>query len=230
MKRFLLGLFALVGMLCASAQDIIVKSDGSTVMCRIVEVNGTDVVYLKWSDLNGPRYVMDRSVVANINYQDGRQDKINKQTSNAYAPGNQQTGSSNYNDNALISLDRSRRYTAPMLKKAKTLKIIGLTVGPALTVAGAVLMGLEASYGWDSSATSAFIGGAVVCAAGIATTTGCLIKASQLKREYSEVSCAPLIQHQIAFGNGSRLTAGVDLIRDNRFKESTFGMGLKYNF
>lgn len=211
----------LAGVLAASAQDVIVRNDGSTVLCRIVEVNGTDVVYLKWSDLNGPRYIIDRSAVANINYQDGRQERINQQSANAYAPGNQQTGDWSYNDNALVALDRSMHVYD---KKIRTLKTVGWTVGPALLVGGGVLFGYCIEF--PVLATL----GSVLMAGGIATTTVCLIKANRLKKLANEISCAPVFEHEFELANGSRLCAGIDMIRDNRFRQSTLGIGLKYNF
>ena len=92
MKKLLVFLMTLLAVFTAVAQDVIIRKDNSTILCRIVEVHDDEVVYLKWSDLNGPCYVMDRSIISNINYQDGKQDKFNPQNSNAYAPGNQQTG------------------------------------------------------------------------------------------------------------------------------------------
>ena len=86
MKKLLLFMFMAVGILSATAQDVIVKSDGSTILCKVIGVNNNEVIYAKWSDLNGPQYIMDCSLISNINYQDGRQEKINDQTSNLYAP------------------------------------------------------------------------------------------------------------------------------------------------
>lgn len=80
MRKFFIFLMVFFATFIAAAQDVIVKNDNSTILCRIVEVNNNEVVYLKWSDLNGPRYIMDRSLIANINYQNGRQDKLNPQT------------------------------------------------------------------------------------------------------------------------------------------------------
>ena len=60
MKQLLLFLF----LLCSTgvfAQDVIVKKDGSTIVCRVVELTSSEIVYKKWSDLNGSNYVMNRA-------------------------------------------------------------------------------------------------------------------------------------------------------------------------
>ena len=227
MKKFLVFLVALVASIAASAQDVIVKNDNSTILCRIVEVNNNEIVYLKWSDLNGPRYVMDRSLIANINYQDGRQDKFNQQASNAYAPGNQQTGSSEYNDNMLLTMDKNRSIYE---QKAKKLRIIGCVVGAAFVAGGLALYLSNDPYfeNGDGSALSAV--GVAITGVGIGTTIGSLIVANKIQKKAQSLSFAPVFQKEFNLGNGKSLCAGVDAIRDRQYKQTTLGLGLQYNF
>lgn len=228
MKKFLVFLMALVATLTATAQDVIVKNDNSTILCRIVEVNNNEVVYLKWSDLTGPRYVMDRSLIANINYQDGRQDKLNQQTSNAYAPGNQQTGAAMYNDKALLAMDYEKNDYA---KKAKNLKIIGWTVGAPITAAGIGMIIWGCCNTDDSGYAAAMIGpGAAAAVVGIGTLSYCLIKSNKIEKQYNTLTTAPIYQQEFNLGNGKSLCAGVDVIRDRQYKQTTLGLGLQYNF
>lgn len=73
MKNLLVILF----ILCSanvSAQDVIVKKDGATIVCRVVEVTATEITYIKWGDLNGSNYVMDKSLVSGINYKSGKKE------------------------------------------------------------------------------------------------------------------------------------------------------------
>ena len=63
-----------------SAQDVIVKKDGSTVVCRIVEVKPIEITYKKWSDLKGPNYIMDISLASVLNYEDGRKVVLSEQS------------------------------------------------------------------------------------------------------------------------------------------------------
>lgn len=74
MKHFLLAtLFAL----CAthvSAQDVIVKKDGSTILSKVLEVNSEDVKYKKSSNKKGPTYTIKKSEILSINYENGEKD------------------------------------------------------------------------------------------------------------------------------------------------------------
>ena len=223
MKKLLFFLFAIATILPASAQDVIVKKDGSTVLCRIIEVNGSDVIFKKWSDLDGANYIMDRSQISNINYQDGRQDKLNEQTSNAYAPGNQQTGQGQYNDNALYKLDKTRNLYSDQARKYK---IIGWTVGGVCVAGGLGLL----IYGIKEDYLICEILGGVLMGGGAATTTVCLIKAHKIEKKALQIASAPIIQKEFNFGNQTSLSAGVDMIHDNKLNTTTLGLGLHFNF
>ena len=63
MKKILLALMMMCSM-CAVAQDVIVKTDGSTIVCRVQNLTTTEVVYKKWSNLKGPNYAINRSEVS----------------------------------------------------------------------------------------------------------------------------------------------------------------------
>lgn len=230
MKKLLLFLMLIMACVSATAQDVIVKKDGSTVLCKIIQVNGNEVIYLKWSDLKGPQYIMDSSLVSNINYQDGRQDKLNEPTENSYAPGIQQSGAAQYNDNALLAMDKARNNYSPYLQKAKKLKVIGWSVGSSIVICGVGVMvvGLLQSRRSDAEAITTI--GGIVALGGIATTTGCLIRAHQLKNKATQIAIAPVLQKEFNFGDGTSLSAGIDMIRDNQFKNTTFGLGLQFNF
>ena len=232
MKKVLILLIAMIVALGAMAQDVIVKKDGSTVLCKVLEVNNGEVIYKKWNDLNGANYIMDRSMISNINYQDGRQDQLNAQTNNAYAPGIQQTGNWNYNDNALLALDRQMNGAINYGKRAKNLKIIGWTVGGIIFIGG-----VSASISWINMASSnshyleqLFMFGVPLVLIGAATTTTCLIYANKYQKMADSAYAAPLIEKEFKIGNEMSLSTGVDLLRDNRFNQSALGVGLRLNF
>ncbi len=100
-------LLVLLLLLCSagvSAQDVIVKKDGSTIVCRVVEVTDSEITYKKWSDLNGSNYVMDKSLASTINYENGKKESFSEAT-NLYTPNNQNDGTQQYNDKALLAID-----------------------------------------------------------------------------------------------------------------------------
>ncbi len=103
MKHLLILLFLLC-FVSVSAQDVIVKQDGSTIVCRIVDLTSSEITYKKWNDLNGSNYVMNRTDASAINYENGK--KVNlSEVDNLYKPGNQNDGVQNYNDRALLEID-----------------------------------------------------------------------------------------------------------------------------
>ena len=101
-----------------SAQDVIVKKDGSTIVCRVVELTSTEITYKKWNDQNGSNYVMNRSDASAINYENGKKVNLSEAT-NLYQPNNQNDGVQQYNDRALLRMDYA---ASNPLKKARTIK------------------------------------------------------------------------------------------------------------
>lgn len=55
----------------ASAQDVIVKKDQSTIMSKVLEITSAEIKYKKWSNQDGPAYSIRRSEVLSINFENG---------------------------------------------------------------------------------------------------------------------------------------------------------------
>ena len=75
-----LFLLCLAGM--ATAQDVIVRTDNSTVLSKVLEISSTEIKYKKWDNQDGPIYSIDRSEVISINYQNGEVETFSGNTSN----------------------------------------------------------------------------------------------------------------------------------------------------
>ncbi len=58
MKKTVFFLLLLSVVSCAFAQDVIVRTDGSTILCRVVSVGSDQVYYKKWSNLKGTTYTI----------------------------------------------------------------------------------------------------------------------------------------------------------------------------
>ena len=69
-----------------SAQDVIIKKDGTAVVCRIMELNASEIIYKKWEELSGSTYVMDRSLASSIHYLDGKVVSLSKAASEDFSP------------------------------------------------------------------------------------------------------------------------------------------------
>lgn len=76
MKRFILSLVAIVFTSVCFAQDIIVKKDGSTIMAKVLKVSQTEVEYKKFSNQDGPSYVISIADLLAINYKNGETEKF----------------------------------------------------------------------------------------------------------------------------------------------------------
>ena len=210
----------------AFAQDVIVKKNGSTVLCRIVEVNSSEVVYKKWTNLKGANYVMERSDVSAINYENGKKDLLSTPDTNQYAPGNQNTGQQQMNDNALLRMD----YNAQKIPaKVKKLKIIGWTGGIILAGAGAAIIMYYAEDEETYSDVLPYCIGSI--AAGAIWTGSFLYSAKRYQKiANSMVLSTPIWQDEFKLKEGKTLIAGVDLLKDNMHQSNTIGLALRCNF
>ena len=81
MKKLSLFIVLFCASLMTMAQDVIVKKDGSTIQSKVMEINGTEIKYKKWSNQDGPMYCINRSEIMSINYQNGEVEKFSEGTS-----------------------------------------------------------------------------------------------------------------------------------------------------
>lgn len=228
MKKLLLFLM-LLSATNAFAQDVIVKKDGSTIVSKVIEITSTEVKYKKFSNLNGPTYTIAKTELQAINYEDGEKEMFTQNTfdSTAFTPN--KTNNQYVSDTTLIRMAGGISLEQKQMRKIKRLRTYGWTVGAIISIPGTVFLvwGIAVDEG-----EALIAGGAAMMAAGIATTSGCLIRAHKLhQRSQYFVQSAPLYQQKITFNNGTFLATGVDVIRDNQLNNNpTLGLGVRYNF
>ena len=101
MKTF--KLFLVISLICVTyitqAQDVIVKKDNSTILSKVIEINGSEIKYKKWSNLDGPTYSISRSEIVSINYQNGEVEKFEN------IPNNTPTQQNNVSPKAYMERD-----------------------------------------------------------------------------------------------------------------------------
>lgn len=229
MKQLLVLLLFLCS-IGASAQDVIVKKDGSTILCRIVEVGSSEIIYKRWSDLGGSNYVMNRTDASVINYESGKKENISEMTNDLYALNNQNDGTQYLNDQALLTIDATERNFVNRNKKARTLKAIGWIGGATLVTFGIILIAADdyEFFGFNSSdETSLGIG---IVGLGAAWTTSFLLLSSHQKEKVKTLDVSAIWQYDFKLSGNSSLSAGIDIIRDRSIGENTLGLGLRYNF
>lgn len=225
-------LMLLVSMVVA-AQDVIVKKDGSTILSKVVEISDTQVKYKKFSNLEGPTYVVSISELTSINYQNGEKENFESSQAtvtqtqtpsvpsyeNAYGPYVQQSGTMS-DAELLKAYKRSKAITDP--SRIKKLKITGY-VFCGLAVAGAFMSG----FGFDEPVY--ITGYALLCSSAI-IGPACLIAGCHKQKINNRMSSASIFQQEIPIGSNARMTADVNLLKDNFTKQQTVGLGFHLNF
>jgi len=77
MKKISILVLLLIGSFLSFSQDIITLRDGSKIEGKVSEVGNKNILYKRFSNLNGPVYTLDIEDVALINYESGAIDKFN---------------------------------------------------------------------------------------------------------------------------------------------------------
>lgn len=254
MKRILL-LMMFMCSLCTWAQDVIVKKDGSTVVCRVIEVTKTEVIYKKWTDLEGSNYIIDKSLVSAINYENGKKDNLDDTAATVQS-------TKLMTDDELLKMvsneEVQKKIKTPAQLKAKItrLKRVGwigggvcMAAGVALIVTGCLIEDEWYHWGWTDyisgqyHSESYFVNetlwnltgpGIALLAGGAALTTGCLVKAHKTKKQILQsqysVHSTPLYHQEFKLKNGASFATGIDFLGDNTNRHPALGIGLNYKF
>ncbi len=87
MKRVLFVTALMLFGMAAAAQDVITTKDGDDIQAKVIEITETDVMYKKYSNLNGPTYILSKSDILIVRYENGEKE-VFRETSkaNAYKP------------------------------------------------------------------------------------------------------------------------------------------------
>ena len=79
MKKHLLFLILIIPFL-GNSQDFIFKKNGDEIKAKIVEIGKDEIKYKKFENLEGPIYVIEKSIIFLIKYENGSKDVFNKET------------------------------------------------------------------------------------------------------------------------------------------------------
>ena len=227
MKKFLFILMIAVtgGAMKCAAQDVIVKKDGSTIVSKVLEITSTEVKYKKFTNLQGPTYTVAKTELQAINYENGEKETF---TSTASTDPLVIQSQQSVSDMALLQMAGDPELN--LQQKIKRLRKAGWIVGGTL-VAGGLSLIVGGLADDDEFYFPGLVSGGVSCAAGVIISGACLISAHYLeKRNRLSVYNAPLYQKDFTFSNGTSLTTGVDILKDNRFHSQTLGIGIRYHF
>lgn len=233
-------LLMLLCSLTASAQDVIVRKNGSTVICRILEVGQTEIVYKRWTELNGNNYVMDIAGIASIHYENGKKREFGTSAGFPSVSAGARNGA--IDDGSLMNMAEK----SLNLAKARQLKKIGW-IGGSLLMAGGVtclvlgIIGTDEynSYGYydyggyyeTTMSPGLIAAGAIMAAGGITLASVCTIKANKLKNHTPFIiQSIPLVEKNILTGKNSSLAASFNSFQTSTQKTPGFGLGLTCKF
>lgn len=201
----------------ASAQDVIVKKDGSTIESKVMEVGESEVKYKKYSNQNGPLYTISTRDLQCINYENGSKDTFVSPNNNTSIV-TKETASQFSNDQYLLK-DYSLK------QKGKKLRLWGWTI------CGASLIASVATIAVCSGEPDNLAFVAAPVAAGVCFGLPLIIIGDKKYRNAdSFVQSSPIYQHEFSITKNDRLMVGVDMLRDNTRKQQTLGLGISYNF
>lgn len=233
MKKILLFLVALAFTGICSAQDVIIKKDGSTILAKVLKITETEVEYKNFDNQDGPTRSISISNLQGINYQNGQ-----KEVFSAAVPGivTGETATQFSNDQELLRMYNTIYNQPDMMKKAKRLKMAGWIVGGTLVATATLvaLCGINAKHdgdGYKYKTKWVYMIELPIAAAGVAVWAGCYYGAKSIERESKlSVQSSPIFQQEFNVGKNDRLMVGVDILNDNTMKHQTLGMGIRYNF
>ena len=97
-KKLFLALLILMGNF-AQAQDIITKKNGDDIKAKVVEVNQNEIKYKSFSNPDGPLFVIYKSDVLLIRYENGSKDIFNESNSTNNSSSTSVVTSSSSNSN-----------------------------------------------------------------------------------------------------------------------------------
>lgn len=215
-----------------NAQDVIVKRDAKTIVCKVLEISDSEVKYKTWANLEGPTYILKTSEISVINFSNGTSQTFNNETK-------QDTF---YNTTAnpihIASQDIANRNDLEKKKvkaNATTNKQIGSAIDAIGTISGGLIAGIAMvnfmSNGHHSDSAKVILPifiGAVGGFAGWAITHNLNPfheRAAVLEDVYS-INTTHVYQHQITPNRYINL----DVINDNKSNKNTFGIGYSYYF
>lgn len=222
MKKIMFFLMLIVSVLTASAQDVIVKKDGSTILSKVLEIGSTEVKYKKWNNLNGPIYTIFKSEIQVINYHNGLKETF----TNARQP-QREFDYNNYASQMANSMAANNKLQKEKLyASAKSWNTVGSVLYWVCFIGGAVTGVLVYD---DSNQAPAWIAIGGGTASGVLCLLICKSIANNKENAANSISSIPLIKQNFDVGIG-RLSAGIDLVNDTKVKNNGIGIGLRLNF
>lgn len=225
MRKYLFLIFLFASTLTASAQDVIVKKDGSTILSKVIEIGTAEIKYKKWNNQNGPNYTISKSEVQAINYENGDKETFGEEV---VTQPQQQFNYNDYQSQMAESMAANNRLQKErLLASAKSWRTVG-NVWYWVSFLGGIGGGIALYSSGYKESTYWICAGSGVASALIGLGI-CSAVANNKEKAANSIASVPLIKQDFDLGN-SRLSAGIDLMNDQNMRERAIGLGLSLNF
>lgn len=227
-------------MMTASAQDILVKADGSTLQVKVHEIGETMVKYYRFDNPTGPIYTIPIESILSITFENGTVENFGKpspttETTQAASDLTPQSVTG-YNEDELFRIAKQmqfRRFPMSsedyMLRAKKYRKIAWYGTGAILVggALGTIFVGKSIN---DDTVACYEVGLPSICGAAIWCVAWNLAANNQIKKAniataYSE----PIIEWDLIKNSTSNLTASLNIMGDNSNLSRNYGLGLGIN-
>lgn len=213
--------------LAGSAQDVIVKRDGTTILAKVLKVSPSFVEYKKASNQDGPTYAISVNDIMAINYENGEKESYNTDTKDENTSNNTISTTQSSVDNSLSTskstYDRPLNFNGlgayqekeDLLRSARTNK----TWGTVCIVAGVstAVVGLLLSEGifdvMDQTTSYVLIGGGI----GLGCIAGGILHgiAARQRSEANSIRVASLYKREYKIDKNTSVSPGVILMANN---------------
>lgn len=227
MKKFLLLSFlaCILASVSANAQDVIVKTDNSTILSKVEEISAESIKYRKWDNLDGPVYVLNISEVISINYSNGTMETFKGKTNSDIEVKTATTKPVSSIGNPRVTTENNIDFLRrdDLLRQARGYKIgsvCATTIGSIMAVGG-VVIGITGNEAIGYTMIGIGIGSAVFIGGPLSG------KAIKLKREAYEIAKADIMEMKLGDTNAY---ASLCSTYNPVMNKSNVGVGLAIRF
>jgi hypothetical protein len=207
---YAIGLFIL-SVFSSYAQDVIVKTDGSAVVCKVLTIDNSYVQFKKYSNLNGPTYTVSVADVSAITYENGERETFGKLYGTTY----------------------TQMYSHPEIFSSQQLdkiaKVGAIIIGAGGLTAATIVLVCERGYE-DSYYDDSFYGGFYITASATVACTGLWYWGFKTAAKRARKRESYRSEYNLPSNSEKNLTAGIDILNDKTTSSSTLGLGFKYTF
>lgn len=236
------------------SQDIIVMKDGSTIQAQVLEIGDTDIKYKKWTNKEGPTYVLEKTNIFSINYQNGEKEVFNNQVEQQKTDKNQvfqqgydtidvqKTNSQkrfnvqtpySLTGNNLVSQLENMNYEMKMerlMRKGQNMIkaaqwVFGITLIGGMTIA--IWIDDYSALGWSILGTGAATSLIVGYVGGNKVRAA---KSVKLKKEMNDIQILGLYEYHMNLKNDVMFSTGLAVLNDKYVGNKALGVNMGFKF